>query len=136
VALGAREWRLWPRFDHSWEAGADLIRIYQTVSLRGWVNKGRKKGRAATPDLPNSLRKIRILHEYYRRGAEDTDFSPWLLYCATVFREVGSLLLWSAAMEGTVGRRGCKPRVAIGVSCLRCWIWTSENSPSFTRLGE
>jgi hypothetical protein len=31
-----------------------------------------------------------------------------------VFREVGSLLLWSAAMEGTVGRRGCKPGVAIG----------------------
>src|SRR5215212_9965610 len=26
----------------------------------------------------------------------------------------GSLLLWSAAMEGTVGRRGCKPWVAIG----------------------
>ena len=23
---------LWPRFDHSWEARADLIRIYQTVS--------------------------------------------------------------------------------------------------------
>jgi hypothetical protein len=23
---------LWPRFDHSWEASADLIRIYQTVS--------------------------------------------------------------------------------------------------------
>jgi hypothetical protein len=31
-----------------------------------------------------------------------------------VFTEVGSLLLWSAAMEGTVGRRGCKPGVAIG----------------------
>ena len=30
------------------------------------------------------------------------------------FTEVGSRLLWSAAMEGTVGRRGCKPRVAIG----------------------
>jgi hypothetical protein len=23
---------LWPRFDHPWEASADLIRIYQTVS--------------------------------------------------------------------------------------------------------
>jgi uncharacterized membrane protein len=23
---------VWPRFDHSWEARADLIRIYQTVS--------------------------------------------------------------------------------------------------------
>jgi hypothetical protein len=33
---------------------------------------------------------------------------------STPFKEVGSLLLWSAAMEGTVGRRGCKPGVAIG----------------------
>ena len=33
-------------------------------------------------------------------------------YC--VQRGRGSLLLWSAAMEGTVGRRGCKPGVAIG----------------------
>jgi WD40 repeat protein len=24
VALGAREWSFWPRFDHSWEARADL----------------------------------------------------------------------------------------------------------------
>jgi hypothetical protein len=31
-----------------------------------------------------------------------------------VFREVAAHLLWSAAMEGTVGRRGCKPGVAIG----------------------
>jgi hypothetical protein len=33
---------------------------------------------------------------------------------STVFTEVGSLLLWSAAMEGTVGRRGCKLGMAIG----------------------
>jgi hypothetical protein len=31
-----------------------------------------------------------------------------------VFREVGAHLLWSAAMEGTVGRRGCKAGVTIG----------------------
>jgi hypothetical protein len=36
------------------------------------------------------------------------------IYCAIVFGEVGSLLMWSAAVEGTVGRRGCKPGVAIG----------------------
>jgi hypothetical protein len=33
---------------------------------------------------------------------------------STASTEVGSLLLWSAAMEGTVGRRGCKLGVAIG----------------------
>jgi hypothetical protein len=90
--------------------------------------------------------RIRIPHEYCWRGAEDSDFSPWLLLhirtpvsvsCSTqcpgtpIWRdecgnvhyqaglstastEVGSLLLWSAAMEGTVGRRGCKLGVAIG----------------------
>ena len=31
-----------------------------------------------------------------------------------VQRGRGSLLLWSAAKEGTVGRRGCKPGVAMG----------------------
>jgi hypothetical protein len=33
---------------------------------------------------------------------------------STAFTEVGPLLWWSAAMEGTVGRRGCKLGMAIG----------------------
>ena len=33
---------------------------------------------------------------------------------STAFTEVGPLLWWSAAMEGTVGRRGYKTWVAIG----------------------
>src|SRR5829696_4237550 len=100
--------------------------------------------------LPPSLasERIRILREYFRRGAEDSEFHFGYCYIswqrctyrvahsvpkhrlganecgsvyyqadrstATVFREVGSLLLWSAAVEGTVGRRGCKAGVAIG----------------------
>ena len=90
--------------------------------------------------------RIRILHEYCWREAEDSNFFARVLLhsmasvyvsCSTqcpetptwrdesgsvhyqagrsiAFTEVGSRLLWSAAMEGTVGRRGCKPRVAIG----------------------
>ena len=33
---------------------------------------------------------------------------------STAFTEVGPLLWWSAAMEGTVGRRWCKLGMAIG----------------------
>jgi hypothetical protein len=34
------------RFDHSWEPTRQLIRYFQTVSPRTWVNEGKKKGRS------------------------------------------------------------------------------------------
>jgi hypothetical protein len=39
VALGAREWRSWPRFDHPWEARADLISgfIRQSLWALGYI---------------------------------------------------------------------------------------------------
>jgi hypothetical protein len=34
VALKAAKWRFLTLFDHSWESRAELIRNFQTVSLR------------------------------------------------------------------------------------------------------
>jgi hypothetical protein len=39
VALKTAKWRFWLSFDHSWVSRVELIRNFQTVSLRRWVNK-------------------------------------------------------------------------------------------------
>jgi hypothetical protein len=51
-----------------------------------------------------------------------------------VFREVSSHLLRSAAMEGTVGRRGCKPGVAMGGE-MRAMLDMALRAHPFCGLG-
>src|SRR5215208_3997525 len=72
----------------------------------------------------------RVAHSVLEHRLGATSVATFITKRAALLRlqRLGSRLWWSAAMEGTVGRRGCKPRVAIGASCLRCSIWTSENS--------
>ena len=71
----------------------------------------------------------RVAHSVLEHRLGATSVATFITKRAALVRSqrLGSRLWWSAAMEGTVGRRGCKPWVAIGASCLRCWIWTSEN---------
>jgi hypothetical protein len=60
--------------------------------------------------------KCRVAHSVLEHRLGATSVATFITKRAPLLRSqrLGSLLLWSAAMEGTVGRRGCKPRVAIG----------------------
>jgi hypothetical protein len=64
----------------------------------------------------------RVAHSVLEHRLGATSVATFIIKRAALLRSQrpGSLLLWSAAMEGTVGRRGCKPWVALGASCVRC----------------
>ena len=58
----------------------------------------------------------RVAHSVLEHRLSATSVATFITKRAALVRSQrpGSLLLRSAAMEGTVGRRGCKPWVAIG----------------------
>src|SRR5215210_2463374 len=60
--------------------------------------------------------KCRVAHSVLEHRLSATSVATFITKRAALVRSQrpGSLLLRSAAMEGTVGRRGCKPWVAIG----------------------
>jgi hypothetical protein len=58
----------------------------------------------------------RVAHSVLEHRLGATSVATFITKRAALLRlqRLGSRLWWSAAMEGTVGRRGCKPWVAIG----------------------
>ena len=76
---------------------------------------------ARAPTVTHRGTSVRIMSHIVSRNTDlvqtsvaafITKRADLLRYC--VRRGRGSLLLWSAAVEGTVGRRGCKAGVASG----------------------
>src|SRR5215213_5562186 len=107
-----------PAFPTPESLASERIRILHEYSWRGAPGGGRRT-RISSPEycyISGHQCLCLVAHSVLEHRLSARSVATFITKRAALLRSqrLGSRLWWSAAMEGTVGRRGCKPWVAIG----------------------